>query len=62
MTYNERGRQKRIRVKSLVSRKHPLCIVTMTAQMMTAIMHVVLKAEINCEKTLGWFSFVLKLN
>ena len=28
----------------------------------TAITHFALKAEINCEKTLGWFSFVLKLN
>ena len=52
-------------MKSLVSGKHPLCIITqcflvhcMTAQ----ITHVALKAEINCEKTLGWFSFVLKLN
>ena len=33
----------------------------MTAQMTTAIMHVALKAETNCEKTLAWFSFVLKL-
>ena len=39
-----------------------LLVHCMTAQMMTAISHVALKAEINSEKTIGLFSFVLKLN
>ena len=39
-----------------------LLVHCMIAQMTTAVKHVALKAEINCEKTLGWCSFVLKLN
>ena len=38
-----------------------LLVHCVTAQMTTAITHVALKAETNCEKTLAWFSFVLKL-
>ena len=33
-----------------------LLVHCMTAQMTTAITHVALKAETNCEKTLAWFS------
>ena len=48
--------------KTSIGRCHAtLLIHCMTAQMTTAIMHVALKAETNCEKTLAWFSFVSKL-
>ena len=49
--------------KTSIARCHATLLVhCMIAHMMTAITHVNLKSEINCEKTLGWFFFVLKLN
>ena len=48
--------------KTSIVRCHATLLVhCMTAQMTTAITHVALKAEKNCEKTLAGFSFVLKL-
>ena len=48
--------------KTSIVRCHATLLVhCMTAQMTTAITHVALKAETNCEKTLACFSFVLKL-
>ena len=59
MTYKgeEVGEQR----TSIVHYQATLLVHCMTAQIMTAIMHVALKAETNCEKTIAWFSFVLKV-
>ena len=48
--------------KTPIVRCHATLLVhCMTAQMTTTITHVALKAETNCEKTLTWFSFVLRV-
>ena len=50
----EFGERKTLKVRCRAT----LLVHCMTAQMTTAITHVALKAETNCEKALAWFSFV----
>ena len=57
-TKKEQGEQKTF----IVHCEATFLVHSMTAQITTVITHAALKAEINCEKTLGWFSSVLKLN
>ena len=58
-TKEDQGEEFGERKTSIVRCYATLLVHCMTAQMMTAITHVALKAETKCEKTLSWFSFVV---
>ena len=60
-TKEDQGKEFGERKTSIVRCHATLLVHCMTAQMTAAITHIALKAETNCEKTLVWFSFVLKL-